>query len=644
MPQNARENEVFSPSCEEEMKFAAIFNNGVVIQQEEPFWVWGTSEQPEVIVALLDAGGEPAEQKTVRVKDGKFACRFPGRKGSYDAYTLSLSGRDGVRQTVRGVVFGEVFLAAGQSNMELIVRHFAKRETLGQERHPFLRFVSAKDYDEHYRPVTFTGRQEEIFHPRWQVADNREDLDEMSGLCLQCFSVLQKEIEVPIGIYDVSVGGTQIETWLTKYLDKLYAIRKIRFRAMLWYQGEANAKGFEAARNYCKKLILLVKRYRQLFAAQFPVVALHILPNYYVNGEFCHVYVNEAIDRAMKSVSQGWSLASYPASMDYLKPDGQTFYNPIHPNDKTKLARDLRITLRDILYRGISRNYGVRSVERRGNTAEIECFERLFKNKNVFGFSVCGADGVFYPAQAKVTESRRVRVTCDRVLEIRDIRYATYTFPAGCNLRTWDGIPILPFRTDTGPVCEGQWNNPPYCGCLREKVWVNHNFFHTGGADFYPVFVPNGIYGTSRSRVSVSGGKLRASYRTRPADHFGVHLCAILDYWGYRTNFSSYKGLRFVCKNDNRHEIFFVSLCIKTLGGAQYYATEAGFDVFDRLIAIAPGEERCVTVRFADFRLPDPYLCIAPKQEEIRAAYRVQWNFADRMGTGNVSIRGIELL
>lgn len=68
----------------------------------------------------------------------------------------------------------------------------------------------------------------------------------------------------------------------------------------------------------------------------------------------------------------------------------------------------------------------------------------------ISGFSICGADKVFVPAEAKLS-GNEVTVSSPKVSKPVAVRYAWSNFPLA-NLFSKDGLPVEPFRTDDFPV------------------------------------------------------------------------------------------------------------------------------------------------------------------------------------------------
>ncbi len=74
---------------------------------------------------------------------------------------------------------------------------------------------------------------------------------------------------------------------------------------------------------------------------------------------------------------------------------------------------------------------------------------RLAENETILrGFSICGADRVFYPAKAKILHGVRVMVWRDDIREPSSVTYGFNPFPHESTFKNLMDLPVLPFRFD----------------------------------------------------------------------------------------------------------------------------------------------------------------------------------------------------
>src|SRR5579883_1323025 len=99
-----------------DVKPHALFTDGAVLQQGGKIPVWGTCDADEKVVVQVESPDGNAMKVPAVVKDGKFLAELPALKAG-GPYTLSIRGKNTV--AVKDVLVGEVWVASGQSNMEM---------------------------------------------------------------------------------------------------------------------------------------------------------------------------------------------------------------------------------------------------------------------------------------------------------------------------------------------------------------------------------------------------------------------------------------------------------------------------------------------------------------------------------------------
>ena len=94
----------------------------MVLQRDKPCAIWGTADKGETISLSFNN----AVYKTSAGKDGKWKITLPSvaAGGPYD---LILQGKNSI--TLSNVLFGDVWICGGQSNMEFQVNRLAKKES-----------------------------------------------------------------------------------------------------------------------------------------------------------------------------------------------------------------------------------------------------------------------------------------------------------------------------------------------------------------------------------------------------------------------------------------------------------------------------------------------------------------------------------
>lgn len=190
-------------------KLAGIIGSGMVIQRNEKFHIWGTEDSLDVVKVVFENSTYEA-----KVIDGKFDAVLPAHKEG-TGFEIKVIGSEEI--ILEDVLFGDVFICAGQSNMELPI--YRTRDISAEE-------IDAADYPT-IRQFTLSpnyrldeSKEAELFERNWFKAIKGE-IELMSAVGFFCAKNLQAKINVPIGLVLNAQGGSNIESWMSaKYLEE----------------------------------------------------------------------------------------------------------------------------------------------------------------------------------------------------------------------------------------------------------------------------------------------------------------------------------------------------------------------------------------------------------------------------------------
>jgi len=190
------------------LELFACFQDGVVIQRDKPAHLWGWA-QPGITVRVSFLGSIYEANA-----DGSGAWKLslpPTPAGG--PYEMTVSASD-EKIVIRDILFGDVYLSSGQSNIELPLSRTLDRlgAEVGKINNPNIRQFRV--------PISysFTGPQDRISGGSWMPATGNNVL-ELAAVVYFFASALNEKYGVPIGIINTGVGGSPIEAWLgEKYL------------------------------------------------------------------------------------------------------------------------------------------------------------------------------------------------------------------------------------------------------------------------------------------------------------------------------------------------------------------------------------------------------------------------------------------
>lgn len=458
---------LFAPSIYAEVKLPAIVSSNMVLQRNTTVVLWGWANAGEKIsikaswlkeVFNLAANKEGTWRMEVKTTNSKVP------------QTITIKSNDS-DITLKNVVFGEVWLCSGQSNMTQPVKGYIGQPTFGtngavaRANNPNLRLFSVDQVG------SKTPLKDVEKYTAWQQA-SPENVPGFSAIGYFFGQQLQEILDVPVGIIHSSWGGSFVEAWMSKEvlspyqkinidsadLAKSNRVQTALFNAMihplipytikgvLWYQGEGNAS---QPQRYKKLFPSMVNDWRTRWGiGDFPFYYVQIAPYIYAGKNAFKTNDNTAFMRE----AQLQCLDLIPNSGMAITMDiGEE--NFIHPPRKKEVADRL-------LFTALNQSYGYKTVAFAGpmyDSLRVKDSGILLKFKNAAtglyshddlkGFEIAGDDKVFYPATAKILNSRDVFVMSDKVPKPVAVRYAWRNWVIG-TLYDTNLLPASSFRTD----------------------------------------------------------------------------------------------------------------------------------------------------------------------------------------------------
>lgn len=188
-------------SADSAFHLARLFGDGMVLQRGTSIPVWGSAPAGARVDVTL--GGAAAH--TV-AKGGRWKLSLPAM-GAGGPYTMTVRS-GGRRLTLRDVLIGDVWLASGQSNMELEVSHAANASEEIRAAHDSL-------IRQFKVPISWGWtRVDDVAGGSWTPADSAH-VGRFTAVGYYFARELRRSVPVPIGVINSTWGGSAIETWLS---------------------------------------------------------------------------------------------------------------------------------------------------------------------------------------------------------------------------------------------------------------------------------------------------------------------------------------------------------------------------------------------------------------------------------------------
>lgn len=187
-----------------QIRLPRLISDGMILQRGATLQLWGYASPSEKITLIFNKTTYTA----VTGNDGKWKISLPPQQAG-GPYELAFSGTNKI--TVKDVLFGDVWICAGQSNMELpLYRVLDFYGSLpAQLANPEIRQFEVPDrYD-------FKAPQEDLAGGSWQKAQGAS-MNAFTAVGFFFAADLYKRYHVPVGLINTAVGGSPAEAWISE--------------------------------------------------------------------------------------------------------------------------------------------------------------------------------------------------------------------------------------------------------------------------------------------------------------------------------------------------------------------------------------------------------------------------------------------
>ncbi|MBP3234480.1 MAG: hypothetical protein J6M65_08670 [Eubacterium sp.] len=190
------------------MELAAIFSDNMVLQRDVNVRIFGCSDRTEKITIDID---NIHVSRTVDAGDWEIILDSHAVGGPYDMRITAESGDKAEEKIIRNVLYGEVWMTNGQSNIEFELQNsLGGPKEIEQADYPDIRYFKCIK-----SPVVDEEFLEKEKHLNWHQVKGG-DFREISGISYFFSQKMHQMLKIPIGIVDCYQGGTSITCWLEK--------------------------------------------------------------------------------------------------------------------------------------------------------------------------------------------------------------------------------------------------------------------------------------------------------------------------------------------------------------------------------------------------------------------------------------------
>lgn len=194
---------LFATQVQADVRLPRLLSDGAILQRDKPLTIWGWAEEGEKVTVTF--AGKDYHSTT---QSGRWSVTLPKQKAG-GPHALIIRGNNTIE--LQDIWFGDLWVAAGQSNLELPLRRVAQRypHVIPTTKLPQIRQFSV--------PLTYAvdAPREDYEKGDWKAAVP-DNLPEFSAVGFFFAEALWQEYQVPIGILSLSVGGSPAQAWMSE--------------------------------------------------------------------------------------------------------------------------------------------------------------------------------------------------------------------------------------------------------------------------------------------------------------------------------------------------------------------------------------------------------------------------------------------
>ncbi len=438
----------------------SIISDGMVLQQDSDVRLWGKSDSKDTV--YISPSWTGIVYKTIPDAYGYWNVSVRTNKADFNPYSIEFSQKTH-SVSIKDVLFGEVWVCSGQSNMQMKMKgYYGTPISGGREA-----IADCRNYNVHVFEVPRVASAELEFDcsGEWRTS-TPSSIAETSATAYFFGRQLYKTLGVPVGLVIAPWGGASIVAFMSDKSLSLYSQFKLpkkgdknlgnmtpsalyngminpilgyTMKGCIWYQGETNRKEPELYRKLFKSMLADWREKWNI--GNFPFIYAQIAPFNYNDGN--SAYIREAQLMCQKENSNAYMVSLLDVGEE----------NNIHPSEKETVGLRMAFSALDKVYdfEGIYSDEPIyKSHKVEGNKIVIY-FENASNGLSSYGktvksFVIAGEDRVFYPANACIVHNR-IEIFSDKVSHPIAVRYAFTDYAEGC-LYNVEGCCASSFRTD----------------------------------------------------------------------------------------------------------------------------------------------------------------------------------------------------
>lgn len=189
------------------VRLPALVSDGMILQRNQDLKIWGYADAGEKItVKFINK-----TYNTTADQNGNWSLMLP-KLNAGGPYIMTIN-----EITLKDILIGDVWVASGQSNMELPMRRLKPlyENEIKNANNQNIRFFTVP------QRYNFKAPKNDLDGGKWE-STNPQTILNFSGVAYFFAKELNEKSKVPVGIIHTSLGGSPVQSWMDEKSLKKY--------------------------------------------------------------------------------------------------------------------------------------------------------------------------------------------------------------------------------------------------------------------------------------------------------------------------------------------------------------------------------------------------------------------------------------
>lgn len=247
-----RENVVEIPAIADGLCLHNLFQSNMVLQRDKVIVIWGWAEVGEKVTVEFDG----KQQTAKAAADRRWEVNFEALNASTKPRKMTVKGTSKTL-TLENILMGDVWVLGGQSNMEFPITKVENGSLeIISANFPQIRILTVPYGNQPQKSFARLDEWSGWFGRHFRKGDwdicSPQTVSELSAIGYVFARRLHMATQVPIGVIDVSRGGTTVETWTPDAVLRKMDSSPVKEKLAVW---DEKIAGWDSKADLQKRIV-----------------------------------------------------------------------------------------------------------------------------------------------------------------------------------------------------------------------------------------------------------------------------------------------------------------------------------------------------------------------------------------------------